>query len=328
MSAPRDEYPSADLLSELDTLRHEADAAKRWRGCWRALLRGAGNADAPVLFDFALEHGLIQSCDTDGGGRRGQAAHITAWTNPIDGSQMIWIPPGPFFVGRDKDRRVECKGFSLARYPVTNAQFKRFLDETGYRPPDDHPDPELFLAQWTHGAPILSPRAFHLPPPDNLDHPVVGVSLLDALAYCRWAGLTLPTEWLWEKAARGPDGRPYPWGSQRPDGSLVNVASSRTRPVGSYPRTRTAYGCEDMIGNVSEWCQTTAKDDYTAMPPTVPDVEPPQDTVYGIVRGSCFLRGDPRRMACWHRRRLSITRRNYWVGFRPACLLPYRPGIG
>ena len=89
---------------------------------------------------------------------------------------------------------------------------------------------------------------------------MVWVSYIDALPYCRWAGLTLPTEWLWEKAARGRDGRPYPWGNALAvGGASANVRCDGHSPVGSYPRTRTAYGCEDMIGNVSEWCQMTRR---------------------------------------------------------------------
>lgn len=92
------------------------------------------------------------------------------------------------------------------------------------------------------------------------DHPVTWVSFLDALHYCRWAGLALPTEWLWEKAARGPDGRTFPWGEATPYGTdrrslrLAHVRAENTCPVGSFPRTRSPYGCEDLIGNVSEWC--------------------------------------------------------------------------
>ena len=88
---------------------------------------------------------------------------------------------------------------------ITNAQFANFLAATGYTPHQEHPDNELFLQHWGEEGP---PRGLE-------QHPVVWVSYLDAVAYCQWAGLTLPTEWLWEKAARGPDGRPYPWGDKR-----------------------------------------------------------------------------------------------------------------
>ena len=116
------------------------------------------------------------------------------------------------------DRRpATSPAFSLARYPVTNARFATFLSETGYEPPEKHPNNERFLMHWSNGA----------PPKGKEDHPVVFVSYVDALAYCRWAGLMLPTEWLWEKAARGADGRIYPWGEAMPRSmSTVITASS------------------------------------------------------------------------------------------------------
>jgi serine/threonine-protein kinase len=96
--------------------------------------------------------------------------------------------------------------------------------------------------------------------------------------------------------------------------------------VGQYPRTRSAYGCEDMVGNVSEWCQPAVSDDVGAFPSCVPSL--PADTAgYAPVRGSCFLRTDSRKMPSWHRRRLALTRRNQWVGFRPALFLPCRPAL-
>jgi formylglycine-generating enzyme required for sulfatase activity len=239
----------------------------------------------------------------------------TAWINPVDGSEMICIAGGPFVVG-PKKRPASCPDFSLARYPVTNARFARFLQATGYEPPAAHPDLELFLAHW-QGRNV----------PQGLeDHPVVFVSLVDALHYVRWAGLTLPTEWLWEKAARGPEGRRFPWGEitpsigQRP---LANVRSAGTVPVDTYARMRTPYGCEDMIGNVSEWCLPMTSDDPGAMPMGLPD---PKDLFdggiqYAPVRGACFLRRVGWRLPSWHRRRLSVGRRNYWTGFRLAMLV-------
>jgi serine/threonine-protein kinase len=316
MSSERDEYPSAEQFVELEKLRHSA-AEGRSGQAWPHVCRAYGHSDFPMVLDFALEHGLVQSCeDTGQVMRRTGGAQHRVWINPADDSEMVWIPAGPFFVGPSRRKELaQSKGFSLARHPVTNGQFAKFLKETGYTPPE-HPEPELFLSHWAKGN----------VPKGKEKHPVVWVSYLDALAYCDWAGLMLPTEWLWEKAARGPDGRPFPWGDAWPV-SLANVRSRSTCPVGSFSRTRSAYGCEDMVGNVSEWCQMVEGDDYGHIPEARPEVEVPVDgsPVYAAVRGSCFLRRSRQRMPAWHRRRLSVTRRNRWVGFRPACFLPCCP---
>jgi serine/threonine-protein kinase len=245
----RPEYTADEVLAELEKVRWEKDAAERARLAWWWVTRAFGIADWGPVVDYAYENDLVRPCVTGGTSRREPLAPA-AWVNPIDGSEMIWIPPGPFFVGR-KNEKAECAGFSLGRYPVTNAQFKRFLDETNYEPPDDHPGPDTFLRHWS-GRDV----------PEGLErHPVVWVSFLDALAYCEWSGATLPTEAAWEKAARGPDGRTYPWGEAMPclgrdpeqkSTDLTNVCSTATCPVGHYPRTRTPYGCEDLIGNVSD----------------------------------------------------------------------------
>jgi serine/threonine-protein kinase len=318
MSKKRDEpavaEPGAgDLLLELEKVRRHKDGAERALLAWRIVTRAYGLRDWYAVVDYAVENGLVEPLAA--------ATAPVTWTNPIDDSEMVFIPPGPFSVG-PKNQPAVSGGFSLARHPVTNAQFRRFLDETSYTPPPpNYPDPVTFLSHWSGGK----------VPKGREEHPVIWVSFVDALAYCRWAGLALPTEWLWEKAARGPDGRSYPWGEESPfvtrTQKLANVASEGTCPVGSYPRTRTAYGCEDMVGNVSEWCQMTDESDFGHVPQSWPDLRPETltETVYAAVRGSCYLRGDSLRMRAWHRRKLSVYRRNQWVGFRPACFLPCAP---
>ncbi len=325
MSEKSDIYPSAELFAELEQARQMAAGRERSARAWRAVGRAYGNPDWPVLVDFALEHGLVHSCeDTGPRARRGQAPRSLVWVNPVDGSEMVWIPAGSFYIGPRKNKQqAQSQGFSLARHPVTNSQFARFLEETRYTPTADHPDPRGFLSHWEDGT-----------LPKQLEkHPVVWVSYFDALAYCDWAGLTLPTEWLWEKAARGPEGPPFPWGDQSPlpgyqeRPTLANIRSGSTCPVGSYSKTRTAYGCEDMVGNVSEWCRTIEGEDHGQIPEQRPDCSiPPANTpVYAIVRGACFLRGSAASLPAWHQRRLAVTRRNRWVGFRPACFLPCFP---
>ena len=323
------EYPSASLLSELDQWRDAADSPDREREIWRILTRAARNADFPILLDYAYDHGLATPCETP---KRGQG-RAPSWTHPIDGSTLIWIGPGRFLVGSD-DRLAESEGFALARFPITNAQFQTFLNETAYQPPLRHPDNALFLKHW--GPHRVLPEALQ-------DHPVVWVSFFDALAYCSWAGLALPTEWLWEKAARGPEGRRYPWGDHTPFGPyvwaggptyplpLARIQRTGTCAVGEFAKSRSPYGCEDLIGNVSEWCwlDEAAIPDFGRFPEPNPQVVVPHSHQMGYeaVRGSCFLRMSTQLMASSHRRRLSNTRRNQWTGFRPSLFLPCRPVV-
>ncbi len=326
MSRNRHADDCAALLAELEQALRKRDRRGRVAAAWRVVQRSLPYEDAYVVRDYALEHGAIAELDAvPRQGEQGPRLN-TSWVNPCDGSEMIWVPPGSCIIGRPPRRRqkpkvVELPGFSLARHQATNRQFGRFLAETGYYPPAWHPRGDLFLAHW---------GSARVPPDDLADHPVTYVSYIDALYYCYWAGLTLPTEWQWEKAARGPDGRQFPWGPTLPEDlydALVHVRAEGTAPVGSYPRARTAYGCEDMIGNVSEWCGRTKKDAPEQVPPPWPEVpaKAPGKIELGVVRGACFLRQDLGRMAAWRRRRLSTTRRNQWVGFRPACLLSYYP---
>src|SRR5262249_19568288 len=128
VSEPHEQTPSAGLFAELQGLLGEADARKRGARAWEGVVRASANRDFAVVLDFALEHGLVRS---PGAGREalpdGQRVHNSTWVNPADGSEMVWVPPGPFIVGEDNER-AHSEGFSLARHPVTNAQFQRFLD--------------------------------------------------------------------------------------------------------------------------------------------------------------------------------------------------------
>lgn len=322
MTTARDSLPSADLLADLVGLARAEPSAGRARQAWEILLGAAGHSDFGVVLDYATEQGLISSPqDLDSGKVNGQPQGSHFWVNPTDGLEMVWIPAGPFLVGKD-NTPAQAPAFSLARHPVTNAQLRRFLEATGYNPPAGHPEPGSFLSHWRNGS----------PPRGREDHPVVQVSCIDALAYCRWAGLTLPTEWLWEKAARGDDGRTYPWGN-RPiyrggNPTRAQVCTDATCPVGSFSQVRSPYGCEDLVGNVSEWCQMTPGDDPGHLPPPwvteLPDPSSGPSTLTAV-RGACYLRLGSSTLRSSHRRRLSITRRNAWVGFRPAFLLPCWP---
>ena len=170
---------------------------------------------------------------------------------------LVRVPAGQFQMGsvmaRDNDAQdnelpphpVHLPEFHIGKYPVTNAQYQAFVLATGHRAPD----------HWEEGR-IPSGKA---------NHPVVYVTWRDAVKFCDWlrAGtgqpFRLPTEAEWEKAARGTDGRIYPWGDDPPDEDLCdfNQHVKDTTPIGRYsPQGDSPYGCADMVGNVWEWCQS------------------------------------------------------------------------
>jgi len=133
--------------------------------------------------------------------------------------------------------------FYLDRYEVTNDQYSAFLKATGRPLPRDEKDPDYF--RWEGPT----------PPPGQGNHPVMYVNWYDADAYCRWEDKRLPTEEEWELAARGTDGRLWPWGSEF-DAKKCNVNETGlkwTTPVGSFPAGVSPYGVYDLCGNVIEW---------------------------------------------------------------------------
>jgi formylglycine-generating enzyme required for sulfatase activity len=170
------------------------------------------------------------------------------------GVEMVYVPAGKFWMGSGEDDReadsferpaheVFVEGFWIDRTPVTNEEYRRFVEATGHQKP----------GHWTGtGA-----------RPNIEAHPVVHVSWHDAQAYCRWrseqagAAIRLPTEAEWEKAARGTDGRRYPWGDtfhKKHCNSARVIGSFDTTPVGRYsPGGDSPYGLVDMAGNVWEW---------------------------------------------------------------------------
>lgn len=147
---------------------------------------------------------------------------------------------------------MHLKPFWIDRYPVTNAQFKSFLDETHYHPLDDL----NFLRDWRNGN-------F----PSGWDKkPVTWVSLEDARAYAAWAGKRLPHEWEWQYAAQSGDGRTYPWGNEWNPAAVPVPDRSRTMrgpdPVDAHPQGASAFGVMDLVGNVWQWTDEFA-DEHT-----------------------------------------------------------------
>lgn len=168
------------------------------------------------------------------------------------GIELIVIPAGKFLYGAPESdklsnvserpqRTITLPEFEIGRAPVTNVQYDRFLKAN-----PDHPRPP----GWT------TRRKNYLK--GKADHPVL-VTLADAEAFCHWAGLRLPTDQEWEKAARGTDGRRWPWGDKPPTAAHANVRNfvGDTTPVGAYsPLGDSPYGCVDMSGNINEWTST------------------------------------------------------------------------
>ncbi len=164
-------------------------------------------------------------------------------------SQMVHVQAGEFIIGWDKEDKtvkISMGAFYIDKYEVTNDDYKKFVDATGHRAPK-HPGKSEYN--------IWEGNNF---PPGLARHPVVNVSWADAVAYARWSGKRLPSETEWEKAARGTDGRLYPWGNRFERNNCNSSESKRrgTSPVGNYPYGASPYGCFDMAGNACEWTST------------------------------------------------------------------------
>jgi len=162
--------------------------------------------------------------------------------------QYPWEPSARRF----HETRLHIKSFWIDTYPVTNAEFKKFLETTHYHPADDH----NFLKDWTS----------QIYPAGWANKPVTWVSLEDARAYAKWAGKRLPHEWEWQYAAQGADGRNYPWGNEwdpkavpHPDrGRELQPASD----VDTHPDGASPFGVVDLVGNVWQWTDEFT-DDHT-----------------------------------------------------------------
>jgi len=177
--------------------------------------------------------------------------------------------------------QVRLKSFAIDRYEVTNAQYRKFLADVAqlgderYRHPDQPKSKDHTPRYWRDFNPLLKDPAYarlaqfsaETFTADN--KPVVGVDWFDAYAYAKWAGKRLPTEAEWELAARGTDGRRWPWGDEW-DWGLCNIGGEKLAsdvnskgrekdgfvypaPVGSFPSGRSPFGCDDMAGNAAEW---------------------------------------------------------------------------
>lgn len=214
---------------------------------------------AKPLASLSNEHGVLE---------QKIVPIATTRTNSTAPVSMIQIPEGDFLfkvsgieiegsddIGVDvqypwengprrfHEHPMHIKSFYIDKYPVTNVEFKRFLDATRYHPKDDI----NFLRDWKEGV-------F----PAGWDHrPVTWVSIEDARAYATWAGKRLPHEWEWQYAAQGIDGRIYPWGNQLDAAAVPERDKNRTMrgpdPVDAHPKGASPFGVMDLVGNVWQW---------------------------------------------------------------------------
>jgi formylglycine-generating enzyme required for sulfatase activity len=252
------------------------------------------------------------------------------WTRPRDGMVMVYVPAGEFLMGSSENvgsadehpqHVVFLDAFWMDQTEVTNHQYQHCVAaghcaEPGFREDD----------------------RFQAP-----NQPVIGVRWEHAVAYCEWAGARLPTEAQWEKAARGTDGRAYPWGNTF-DASRLNFCDrnclykeehdkyilkldeeddgyAQTAPVGSFPAGASPYGALDMAGNVDEWvADWYAKDYYSRSPGHNPQGPDPADS--RVLRGGAWYNSgiDETRSANRNGHTNEVWRYSYDIGFR--CCVP------
>jgi len=254
---------------------------------------------------------------------------------------VLWcyVPPGPFIMGEGEEQHRNeriTEGYLISRYPVTNAQFAAFIGAGGYRN----------RRYWTKAGwewreqegrtgPDDRGEPFNLP-----NHPVVGVTWYEGVAFCRWLleqvanrewrvwrngqlevrrvkpqniAVRLPSEAEWEKAARGVKGQRYPWGDD-PDPNRANYDKARIRTtsaVGCFPGGVSPYGVEDLSGNVWEWCQTKWEGSYKGYRGD----NDLKGSARRVLRGGGF-RSEGRGVRCAFRLRNNPLGRNRDLGFR------------
>lgn len=225
---------------------------------------------------------------------------------------MILIPAGPFIMGSEDgnydespEREVYLDAFNIDEYPVTNADYKKFIDETGYKVP--------YVGQVWSEKYDWKDRMY---PEGKGGHPVILVTWQDAIAYCQWAGKRLPTEAEWEKAARGADGRIWPWGNTWDSGRLACSGSGETMPVARYEQGKSPCGCFGMAGNVWEWTSDWYESLYFRNAPSKNPTGPEKGD-HKVLKGGAWIHGEFS-VRCAMRFHKPLDYCDNYIGFRCA----------
>jgi formylglycine-generating enzyme required for sulfatase activity len=243
---------------------------------------------------------------------------------------MVEIPARPFLMGSDRkvdkqardsdneepQHKVDLPVYAIGKYPVTVAQFRRFVDAGGYDEPAYWTEAGWEYRQkggWTE------PRFWQDPRWTVPNHPVVGVSWYEAVAYCNWLkamtgdDYCLPSEAMWEKAARGADGRIYPWGNEWKPANLnaFETGIGQMSAVGMFPNGHSLAGIFDLSGNVWEWTSSR----FGSYPYDVADGrDDPEGDEWRVLRGGSFNYDAARARAASRGSNVPGSRHNF--GFR------------
>ncbi|MEX0830397.1 MAG: formylglycine-generating enzyme family protein [Nitrospirales bacterium] len=266
--------------------------------------------------NFVVEQGFRQADSLVSTGSREPNGMPVALSREItgkDGGPMVLVPAGSFLMGSPEgtgepderpQHRVYLNDFYIDQYEVTVERYHQFLQDNN------------------RGAPKYWDR---VEISRDGQKPVVRITWYDAQAYCQWAGKRLPTEAEWEKAARGPDNRTYPWGETTPNFTTANLGKAyepgkayaeKLQPVGSFERGKSLYGAYDMAGNVWEWVADWFDQDYYLISPKK-NPQGPSSGNFKVRRGGSWG-NDPTALRSGLRGRLLPLRRSAAVGFRCA----------
>ena len=227
---------------------------------------------------------------------------------------MVLVPAGEFTMGSDEGdddeqpvHRVGLDSFYLDTFEVTNGRFAKFVAAIQSEPPWGFADQET---------PVV-----------DAERPVRWVNWLEATGYCLLAGKRLPTEAEWEKAARGPEGRVYPWGNEPPTAAHavfgLKEGDETVAPIGDHPQGRSPYGVQDLAGNLYEWVTDWYDDAFYAAPPTRNPRGPLKGTTK-VQRGGSYI-NSPYRLRSAFRTKGEPTEHDPHVGFRCAEDVPTPP---